>query len=961
MSRSRTHSVASSSSLEIIDDEELRNEIDERNREILDAALNRESFILTNSTSQLEEDIVEGLENATKGITVSQFSPEQVVFEGVKDTYSDVIEVRVESKGDELKNSDAVGIFRTPFLEIKDCLGAAVVNIDIDNKLRGLVKLTCLDQLTDTEFYQFQYLRQASQGTPEKGETTHKISGASVPWQFIPVLQQGKVHEKATREQGPAVPWEKEKFNNILYQMWSEHTSRLTEFCIAEQVKEFISPLEPGIQKSFLLCLINPGFSDPRLYKCCSVYSKMGRVFTLLANMQIRQENSEQHTKTNTFGDLVKQVIAKYWTFKSMWDNDMKCTQTGQSPCKCILKDLILKSITYPVPDGLSLSTVMVSSNNSKLSQREKSVLEGWNSASTLQSSLGSQQGSNNALQSSSSNNSSCDSMKSQEANSWQETAVALKKENVHLKSQLASVDSSILILQEEKKSAQTSLSVMVESKEKFEQDIQLMLQRETTKASENHLEKERLQGELNRMKKVVDDSIKDKANLCAKLEMELNHREKLIKRIEELEANQQKFDQERAELVKSKEKLKNELVHMNQMLEAAQMSKEAAAKVSEEQAATEKAATQQSGSLSWVNCAEDSIPDGVDKDLVKAFSSMGSQLEQARAKIKHLEDELKIKEAELKHLAQIQSTADVNAATETADKEKSADASKIKADIEAQFAAKIKVLEAESKAAVWALEARTQKLEAVQAELRGYMDTNIDQMSQRLSSISQESKDCEIKLQKLESGSGSETWSDCVSVSSRGSLASSCASNMNSIKIASELSQTAARGQQQQLTRGGDESDQILRLKKYFLPDPLVPEKVDNDPGIPELRKREPSRYSMSSTEGSTTNPTENAGATSSSQSTSDISQPDWLNKEDGTCLFCQDFVSKIEEHVCGKETEMSKAHKIQKDLLKKEVPFCPLCFITFEKSQERELQAHVNTHFQDVNEDSFLHIGID
>ena len=47
----------------------------------------------------------------------------------------------------------------------------------------------------------------------------------------------------------------------------------------------------------------------------------------------------------------------------------------------------------------------------------------------------------------------------------------------------------------------------------------------------------------------------------------------------------------------------------MNQMLEAAQMSKEAAAKVSEEQAATQKAATQQSGSLSWVNCAEDSIP----------------------------------------------------------------------------------------------------------------------------------------------------------------------------------------------------------------------------------------------------------------------------------------------------------------------------------------------------------------
>ena len=44
----------------------------------------------------------------------------------------------------------------------------------------------------------------------------------------------------------------------------------------------------------------------------------------------------------------------------------------------------------------------------------------------------------------------------------------------------------------------------------------------------------------------------------------------------------------------------------------------------------------------------------------------------------------------------------------------------------------------------------------------------------------------------------------------------------MNSIKIASELSHTAARGQQQpQLTQGAaaDDSDQILRLRKYFLP----------------------------------------------------------------------------------------------------------------------------------------------
>ena len=37
-------------------------------------------------------------------------------------------------------------------------------------KLRGFVKLTCLDQLTDNEFYQFQYLRQAKQETSEKGK-----------------------------------------------------------------------------------------------------------------------------------------------------------------------------------------------------------------------------------------------------------------------------------------------------------------------------------------------------------------------------------------------------------------------------------------------------------------------------------------------------------------------------------------------------------------------------------------------------------------------------------------------------------------------------------------------------------------------------------------------------------------------------------------------------------------------
>ena len=52
----------------------------------------------------------------------------------------------------------------------------------------------------------------------------------------------------------------------------------------------------------------------------------------------------------------------------------------------------------------------------------------------------------------------------------------------------------------------------------------------------------------------------------------------------------------------------------------------------------------------------------------------------------------MKIKEAELKQLSQQQSTAAINA-PETADKEKTADAAKIKADIEAQFAAKIKVV----------------------------------------------------------------------------------------------------------------------------------------------------------------------------------------------------------------------------------------------------------------------------
>ena len=59
------------------------------------------------------------------------------------------------------------------------------------------------------------------------GEMTHTISGASVPWQFIPV-QQGKV--PAVASSAPAPSWEMEKFNNILYQIWSEHTSRSQKF-----------------------------------------------------------------------------------------------------------------------------------------------------------------------------------------------------------------------------------------------------------------------------------------------------------------------------------------------------------------------------------------------------------------------------------------------------------------------------------------------------------------------------------------------------------------------------------------------------------------------------------------------------------------------------------------------------------------------------------------------------------
>jgi len=479
------------------------------------------------------------------------------------------------------------------------------------------------------------------------------------------------------------------------------------------------------------------------------------------------------------------------------------------------------------------------------------------------------------------------------------------------------------------------------------------LLECEATKVTQLQLEKEKLNEEMNEYKKALADYVKDKSDMVVKLGGELEHREQLIGRIEQLEAAQDKLEKEKADLLESKEKLSNELLQVNQMLEAAQMSKEAAATLSREQQAS-KLSQQQASKLeqqpevtqkastegSWVQYNEDSLPDGVDKDLVKVFSSMGLQLEEARAKIKQLEDALKEKDLELKESCKLKEVA-----KETANKGEK----EMKGDVEAEVTEKMKTLEMKSKEAVKALEARTLKLESVQEELKRFMDNNMEQMSNRLSLLAEENKACEMKFQKLESETPSAAWTcdrdGSLSVSSRGSLASSCASNMNSMKIASELSNNTRR-----------DDAQLSTLRQYFLPDPLVPEKLDTEPGIPELRRREPSRYSMSSS---------TFEASSSPEESSRKDPPHWLNT-DGKCMFCQQFVSITEgdeHHICGKETEMDKAHKKQKDLLKKDVPFCPICFVTFDKSKEKELREHVNTHFQDQADqnDSFLHLGID
>merc|ERR1719228_514191 len=148
-SRSRTNSVASSSSLEIIDDEELR-------EDLARMALSEEY------TPRLspEQSILEDLENAANGITTSYINPQQVVFIGVQDAYSFPLTVRVESKGDEIDSGDVIGIFKTPFLNIEDCVTAS--NCITDNKMEGCTIFTSSD-LVDTEFYQFQFIRKSSQ------------------------------------------------------------------------------------------------------------------------------------------------------------------------------------------------------------------------------------------------------------------------------------------------------------------------------------------------------------------------------------------------------------------------------------------------------------------------------------------------------------------------------------------------------------------------------------------------------------------------------------------------------------------------------------------------------------------------------------------------------------------------------------------------------------------------------
>ena len=68
---------------------------------------------------------------------------------------------------------------------------------------------------------------------PHLGKIMHTICGASVPWQFVK-----STTESAIELEVPVTTWDMEKYNQIERQIWSPESSRLTEMCIAEQIKE---------------------------------------------------------------------------------------------------------------------------------------------------------------------------------------------------------------------------------------------------------------------------------------------------------------------------------------------------------------------------------------------------------------------------------------------------------------------------------------------------------------------------------------------------------------------------------------------------------------------------------------------------------------------------------------------------------------------------------------------------
>merc|ERR1740131_511981 len=80
------------------------------------------------------------------------------------------------------------------------------------------------------------------------------------------------------------------------------------------------------------------------------------------------------------------------------------------------------------------------------------------------------------------------------ESKAMEEQLTSLKEENEVLKSRLDSLDSSILVLKSEKQSAFDSLQIFSEERSKFERDMNGRLVKESAKACQNHLEKERIQ-----------------------------------------------------------------------------------------------------------------------------------------------------------------------------------------------------------------------------------------------------------------------------------------------------------------------------------------------------------------------------------------------------------------------------------------------------------------------------------